>query len=221
MVSIFRFLHWFVIALFWAFWLVVGFWVYQHRLALQPAADYVELLWNMDPRAAKQRPPLSLSGRVTKANSGDGLQLRNDGGLLFNYGLSGLAAPRADRLSPPAQRALADLCQSNLNQLAVGQWVDIDVWLANPETRTGLGVFRMGETNLNALALEWGIATLRREQIRGLPLREQYAMVQAERAARRERRGVWSTNFTVPADPIPPGIPTDATPAKAFNPGGR
>lgn len=74
-----------------------------------------------------------------------------------------------------------------MTRLVLNQHVAIDVTLANPQTGPDWAPVRVGGTNVNETLLRDGLARLNRDQIRVLPLLDQYALVRAERLARRER----------------------------------
>jgi endonuclease YncB( thermonuclease family) len=188
--GLFWMLHRAVKALFWCFWLAVVGFLYTQRAALQPAVDFAELWWNLP--ADRPAQLARLSGRVTRLFAGDSLQLQDHQGWLFNYGLAGVSAPRPTPTATPMERLAAGACQTNLSQLVLGQRIEIDVTLANPQNRTGLGLVRVGGTNVNEMMLRSGWASLKRGQIRVLPLLTQYELVRAERLARQRRLGLWA-----------------------------
>lgn len=183
-------LHRAVKVLFWCFWLAVAGFVYTQRAALQPAVDLAELWWNLPKDRSAELA--QISGRVTRLFAGDSLQVRTDEGVLFNYGLAGASVPKPGPKATTLEYQAARLSQTNLSALVLGERVDIQVTLANPQNRTGLGLVRVGGTNVNEALLRSGWASLKREQIRALPLLAQYELVRAERLARHERLGLWS-----------------------------
>jgi endonuclease YncB( thermonuclease family) len=197
-------LHRAVKVLFWCFWIAVAGFLYTQRAALKPAADLAELWWNLP----SDRPAelALLSGRVTRLFAGDSLQLQDQHGWLFNYGLAGVSVPKAGPTATAADRLAAGASQTNLSRLVLGKRIDIQVTLANPQNRTGLGLVRVGETNVNEVLLRSGWASLKREQIRALPLRTQYGLVRAERLARQDRVGLWAPS---PRDGLPPAAGTE------------
>lgn len=197
----FKFLHRVWVTIYWAFWAAVAFYLYTQRAAFQPALDFAELYWNRTPNAPAQFPVLT--GVVTRVYAGDGFQIRDASATLYNFGLAGVAAPRTNLTSTAAERALVAAAVTNLASLVVTQRVTIDVTLANPQTSTGLGLVHARGTNVNERVLAQGYGTLKREQIRALPLEEQYRLVRAERAARNRRLGVWG----MPESPEPSPAP--------------
>lgn len=188
--DMFWFLHRLVRFVGWVFLAGVAFYLYQQRAALEPVWDYAELWWNRPSRLPGSLP--QIAGEVTQVYSGDGLQIRDDQGTRFNYGLAGVVAPKPAPDASEVQRQLARTSLTNLAVLALGQKVTIDVTLENPASRTGLGLVRLGPTNLNERVLAEGWGRLKREQIRTLSLMEQFELVSAERAARKRGKGLWS-----------------------------
>jgi len=73
------------------------------------------------------------------------------------------------------------------------------VTLANPQTRTGLGLVRCGGMNINAEVLAAGQGSLNPRQIQMLPLADEFELLRAEHQARRLRVGVWSKSSPVAA----------------------
>lgn len=177
-------------ALVWCFWIAAAGFLYTQRATLEPAVDLAELWWN---RPSNRPSELGrIEGRVTRIFAADSLQLRDDNGWLFNYGLAGASVPKTSLNATLNDRYAARAGLTNVTRLVLDQRVAIDVTLANPQTRTGLGLVRVGETNVNETLLRDGLARLNRDQIRALPLLDQYALVRAERLARRERIGLWA-----------------------------
>jgi endonuclease YncB( thermonuclease family) len=186
----FKFLHRLLILVYWLFWGAVCFVLYTQRARLQPAWDYGELVWKQDRTAPAQLTVLT--GTVTRVHTPTGFQLRDQAGVLYNYGLAGVTAPGTNQTTAAAERLLAAQAMTNLTGWLSGKLVRIEVTLENPATRTGLGQAWLGETNVNERLLAEGLGVLNRDQIRRLPLDQQYRLVQAERAARAHRRGIWA-----------------------------
>jgi len=187
---VFRFLHRLLIFGYWVFWGTVCFVLYTQRARLQPAWDYGELVWKQDRTAPAQLTVLT--GTVMRVHTPTGFQLRDQAGALYNYGLAGVAAPGTNRTTAESARLLEAQALTNLTRWLAGKSVRLEVTLENPATRTGLGQTWLGDTNINQRLLAEGLGVLNRDQIRRLPLEEQYRLVQAERAARANRRGIWA-----------------------------
>lgn len=189
----FRTLHRLLVLGYWCFWAAVLFWLYTQRARFQPAVDYAELLVRQDRSASS--PLTEFTGTVARVYSGVSFQVRDGNGALLNYGLAGVSGPVTNGPTATAGgRLLAAQALTNLSDWIVGAPVRIEVMLENPASRTGLGVVWRETTNINARVLAQGLGTLRRDQIRRLPVLEQYGLVRAERQARRERRGVWAAD---------------------------
>lgn len=188
----FRFLHRLLILSYWVFWGAVLFALYTQRARLQPAWDYGELLWKQDRTAPAQLTVLT--GTVTRVHTPNGFQVRDQAGTLFNYGLAGVAPPDTNLIAAASVRMLSAQAMTNLTGWLAGKSVRIEVTLENPATRTGLGQTWLGDTNVNERLLAEGLGVLNQDQIRRLPLDQQYRLVQAERAAQANRRGIWAEN---------------------------
>jgi endonuclease YncB( thermonuclease family) len=185
----FWFLHRACLVVFWCFWLAAAVFIYERRAALQPAFDCVELVWQHDFRAAGNLP--QLDGKVTEIFAGDSFQFEDKNGYAFNYGLAGVVAPRANPGAPAELKRSAGASRANLSRLLAGRPVTVSVTLANPQTRTGLGLAHCDDTNVNVAVLAAGQGRLNLEQIRTLPLRDEFEMLRAERFAQRQRLGIW------------------------------
>jgi endonuclease YncB( thermonuclease family) len=186
----FWFLHRACIVAFWCLWLAAAVVVYEHRAVLQPAFEYASLVWRHGLGATRELPVLE--GKATRVFAGDSFEFEDTGGYVFNYGLAGVAAPRAGRDDAPDQKRLADQSRTNLLQLLAGRHITVTVTLANPQTRTGLGLVACGGMNINAAVLAAGQGSLNPKQIAMLPLADEFELLRAEHQARRQRIGIWS-----------------------------
>ena len=185
----FKALHRLLVLGTWCFWGAVAFFLYTQRARLQPALDYAQLLYHRDRTAPAQLPVLT--GTVTRVHTSTGFQVRDLSGTLHNFGLAGIGPRGTNQASGASERVLAAQAVTNLTGWLVGQRVRIEVTIGNPATRTGLGQTWLGETNVNERLLAEGWGVLRRDQVRRLPLEDQYRLVRAERLAREAQRGVW------------------------------
>lgn len=188
--GLFWFLHRMLAGLVWCFWLGVAVFVFRHRAALEPVRVGAELWWHRTPEASQ--PIGQLSGRVIRIYDGNSVQLRDDRGWVFNYGLAGVEAPRTGPNASPAERAQAEAAATALRRWLLDEPVEIAVTLANPQNRTGQGVMQTARTNVNEAMLAEGHGRFVPARIRGLPLVQQMRLAQAERHARRQQLGVWS-----------------------------
>ena len=187
----FRQLHRLCVAIFWLFWLGVGGLLYQHRAAFEPALDFARVCWDHDWRAPQPLP--EMAGHVTRVFNGASFQFRDSTGPLYNFGLAGVEAPRLSEPATLRQRRLFAQSARNLEKLLGGQSVRIAVALVRQETHTGLGLVWANQTNINRRVIAEGEGSLDRGPVfRSLPLREAYALVRAERRARRRGVGLWS-----------------------------
>lgn len=191
--SLFWFLYRVGVTLFWLFWIAVAVVLYQRREALMPLRDLGELAWHRQSVPADGHPRLEGSG--VRAYSGTGFEFRGTNGVAFNFGLAGVTLPRTAADQAGDARTFIETARGNLQQLIAGQPLVVEILVSNPEARTGLGVASTGGTNLNLLTLSQGFGQVRREQIRSLPLRQQWDFLEAERAARRQGLGIWQTNL--------------------------
>jgi endonuclease YncB( thermonuclease family) len=198
--GLFWFLHRACRAIFWLAWLGVLLFLYRHRAILEPAREAFELWRQRTPAAAASEAGVC-TGRVTRVYSGDGFQLRDSTGSLYNLGLAGVAVPKTGADA----RRLAGPGLTNLTRLIQGTAIEVRLTVSNPQTRTGLGIAWLGPTNVNELLLSGGWGRLQRDQIRSLPLAQQLRFVQAERDAKFARRGVWGTGIPTPPETHPPG----------------
>jgi endonuclease YncB( thermonuclease family) len=127
-----------------------------------------------------------ISGTPIRIFDGTTFTLRGPENQLYTIGLVGLSIPSRPPFSPAESKALlSDLILSNEVDLALS-WLD-------PQLR-GLAVVRLGKTNVNAVMIKSGFATLNRNYIKGLPLLDQYKLIQAERAASLEAASSESKN---------------------------
>lgn len=199
--SPFWFLHRLGVALFWTFWVVVAVMLYQQREALSPLRDLGELAWHRKPAPAEGHP--RLEGRGVRAYSGLGFEFRGTNGVALNIGLAGVVLDGAITNAQNGAESLLEAARGHLHQTIAGRPVVIELLVSNPPARTGLGVAFVEGTNVNVIALAQGFGRVQREQIRTLPLRQQWEFLQAERTARREGRGWWHSDFAQPRSAAP------------------
>ena len=152
----------------------------QHRSVFYPLADLIEALRVSE--GLEQQKSGELSGKVTRVLSGDMIVLRDEHGRSRTLRLTGVEAPAYELNNPVAQlRAVAS--QTNLSQLVMSKEVRVELTCTN-DSRCALGIVYLGTNNINVKAVETGIVQAKRENMRGLPLKDRYALIQAARKAR-------------------------------------
>ena len=151
----------------------------QHRAVFYPLADLIEALRVRE--GLEQEKSGELSGKVTRVLSGDMIILRDEHGRSHTIRLTGVEAPAYELNNPAAQlRAIAS--KTNLSQLVLSKDVRVELTCTNDSR--ALGIVHLGTNNINVKAIETGIVQAKRENMRGLPLKDRYALIQAERKAR-------------------------------------
>ena len=167
----------------WAVLLIGGaVWAYPRSGISEPIADWYEVWLNA--RGAEPQSLTPIDGTVLRVTDGNSFVLRGTDRQIYSIGLAGLVAPSPALksnavLSAQSRRAL-------LSELVLSNQVSVGV-LSLDGYRRGLGVVHVGSTNVNAVLVESGAAELKRAFIRELPWWEQYALIRAERQARREK----------------------------------
>jgi endonuclease YncB( thermonuclease family) len=130
----------------------------------------------------EQQKSGEVSGKVTRVLSGDMFILKDERGRICKIRLTGVEAPNYELNNREAQwRAIAS--KTSLSQLVLSNDVRVELTYTN-DSRCALGIVYVGTNNLNVNAVETGIVQVKRENLRGLPLKDRYALIQAERKAR-------------------------------------
>jgi endonuclease YncB( thermonuclease family) len=169
----------FVVVSGWIGLAALALYLYQFRHALDPVVDLVRSLSAGE--GVKQEGRGELSGRAVRVFSGDTFQLRDAAGRVFTVRLTGLSAP--DPNSPnAAERLRAGQSRTNLSELVLSNQVRVTVTLSN-EASIVLGLVRVGTTHVNARMVQSRAAVARRDLMRGLPLKDRYALIHADRLA--------------------------------------
>jgi len=154
--------------------------LYHHRSLFCPLVDLVEALRVRE--GLEQQKSGEMSGTVARVLSGDMFILKDERGRSCTIRLTGVEAPTYELNNRAAQlRAVAS--QTNLSRLVLSNSVRVEVTYTN-DSRGALGIVYVGTNNINAKAVETGIVQAKRENMRGLPLKDRYALIQAERKAR-------------------------------------
>ncbi len=161
----------------------LAFWLYQHRSLFTPGIDLVQSI--RLPDGLEQRPDGTITGRVLQVYSGDGFQLSDDSGRTVNVRLTGVAAPDGRSLDL-RERRRAGQSRTNLTELLRDRPVRVTVTYSNGAAGV-LGLAYVGHTNVNVTLVRAGWAAARREFMRGLPLKDRYALIRADREAARRQ----------------------------------
>ena len=151
-----------------------------HRALFYPLVDLVDALRDRD--GLEQQKSGEMSGKVERVLSGDMFVLKDERGRTCTIRLTGVAAPAYELNNREAQvRAVAS--KTNLSQLLLSKNVRVELTYTN-DSRCALGIVYAGTNNINVTAVETGIVQLKRENLRGLPLKDRFALIHAERKAR-------------------------------------
>jgi endonuclease YncB( thermonuclease family) len=154
--------------------------VYHHRALFYPVVDLADALRVSE--GLEQQKSGEVSGKVARVLSGDMFVLRDERGQTLTIRLTGVEAPSYELNNPAAQsRAIAS--KTNLSRLILSNDVRVELTYTN-DSRGALGIVYVGTNNINAKAVETGIAQAKREIMRGLPLKDRYALIHAQRQAR-------------------------------------
>ena len=180
--------------------LVAGllFCLYQKRIVAQPLFDYYAL-WNAS-RGVQRAYVGELTGQVTAVLGGDLFQVKGRDGGIYNFRLAAVQAPQRSAATSKELQRLANLSKTNLVSLILSNQVKVAFTYMN-EFRGGVGITYVNDTNnVNARMLEAGLVWINTNGLRTLPLRDQYALVLAERKAKEQRLGGWNDlpDFTQP-----------------------
>ena len=176
----FRQLHKLWVGLGWLAVVAVAGLMYYHRSLFYPVVDLVEALRVRE--GVEQQKSGEMSGKVARVLSGDMFILKDERGRSFTIRLTGVEAPAYELNNREAQaRAVAS--KTNLSQLILSNDVRVELTCTN-HARAALGIVYVGSNNINVRAIENGIVQVNRQNMRGLPLKDRYALIHAERKAR-------------------------------------
>jgi endonuclease YncB( thermonuclease family) len=162
-------------------------WLYPRTGISEPLLDGYAV-WQNGPAPAVQ-PAAELSGMVLRVIDGTSFTLRSASREVYTVGLLGVAGPV--RLAKPtaAEVESAQRAQNFLSGLILSNEVQVMATWLDPQRRA-VGIVHLGETNINAAMIEAGMQHLKKEHIKGLPWRDQYALFRAERKAREAKGAV-------------------------------
>src|SRR3989442_12569446 len=176
----FRLLH--KIYVWWCWLMVVALVgaVYLTRCLFEPLVDLVDALRVRE--GLEQKKSGEISGKVTRVLNGDLLVLKDVQGKMYTIRLTGVEAPVYQR-NNRAEMLRAEASKTNLSRLILSTEVRVELTYTN-DSHGAFGFVYRGKTNINILAVETGMARAKRDYMNGLPLKDRYALIQAERRAR-------------------------------------
>lgn len=160
--------------------LAVSAWLYVRSGVSEPIVAWYQVWQNTQGTAT--RSVERLTGKVTRVIDGTSIIVRSADRQLYSVGLVGAARLTNAAPTKAPKHPEIDPGKARLNELVLSNEVEVLLISLDPQHR-GLGVVKLGETNVNALLIESGLAQLRRDFIKGLPVREQYTLIRAGRKA--------------------------------------
>jgi len=160
---------------------VLGFWIWQYRAMFEPMQDLF-LAWRMGhaPWSAVEHELT-----ITRVIDSENLQARDAEGRLLTVRLAGIESVTAGRRDADALER-AQEARELLSSLVLSNTVQVEVALTN-EARVWLGLVRVGDTNVNTAILAAGYANFRPDYMGGASLRSRWALLQADRHARKQQ----------------------------------
>lgn len=167
--------------LVWIFVLGVFAYLWQQRAALEPLLVWYQVYDNGGIENAEKLP--LIEGRAINVADGHTLRIKTEEGAYFLVRLAGLDYPTqpfsAYEIVREKQR------QSALRELALSNWVHVEV--AYSEGHSVLGIAHVRQKNLNLHFITNGLATLNREYLKRMPREHQYDFFLAGRNYERNR----------------------------------
>ncbi|MBU6401258.1 MAG: thermonuclease family protein [Verrucomicrobia bacterium] len=183
----FRLLHRIVVVGFWVLLVLIGWFAYEHRTRIQPVLDEIEILKHLQLTTDPSRVIARMTGEVYQITGPDSFRLRTADGVRYHLRLEAAQAPPE---STPAARRWREQGARRLSHWLLSNRVEVDLVYTN-EYRLGLGfAFRAG-TNVNVQLVKSGLARINPDQLKNLPLREQFALLSAQQEAQTARLGMW------------------------------
>ena len=162
--------------------LIVGgvVWLYPRTGISEPLLDWYAV-WQNEPGPTVQ-PVAELSGTAIRVLDGSSFTLQTTNRGLYTIGLLGVTAPVVTPKSTAAELDRAQKSQNLLGGLILSNDVRVAATWLDPLHRA-VGVVELGQTNVNAAMVQSGLVKLKKAYIKGLPWRDQYALLRAERKA--------------------------------------
>ena len=159
--------------------------VYREREIFWPAVGAAQALSIRE--GFEQRVSGEVRGKVVKVYDGETFQIRDGDARICMIRLTGMDAPDYHTTNKAALR-LAGQSHTNLSRLILSNVVRVEITYTNNPPGV-LGIAYLGRTNINAAMVASGSAVLKREYMNGLPFKEKYALLQAERNAFLRKEG--------------------------------
>lgn len=156
-------------------------WIYPRTGISEPLLDWYAV-WQNQP-GPTIKPAAELSGTVVRVVDGSSFTLQTSDRQFYTIGLLGIMLPVSKPNSPAAELEAAERSRALLSDLVLSNQVEVAAIGLDPQHR-GVGIVHLGKTNINAAVVESGLVKLKRDYIRGLPWRDQYVLLRAERKAR-------------------------------------
>jgi endonuclease YncB( thermonuclease family) len=175
----FHALHKIWLMIVWSAVALLGLLAYREREFFWPAVGVAQALAIRE--GFEQQVSGEVSGKVVKVYDGETFQIRDGNARACMIRLTGVDAPDYRTTNKAALR-LAGQSHTNLSRLILSNIVRVEITYTN-NPPGALGVVYLGRTNINAAMVASGAAVLKREYMNGLPFKEKYALLQAERNA--------------------------------------
>jgi endonuclease YncB( thermonuclease family) len=161
-------------------------WLYPRTGISEPLLDWYAV-WQNEP-GPTVKPAAELSGAVVRVVDGSSFTLRTPDRQFYTIGLLGITVPALKPNSPAAELEAAERSKAFLSDLILSNQVEVAATGLDPQHR-GVGIVHLGQTNVNAAVVQSGLVQLRRDFIKGLPWRDQYILLRADRKARETKTG--------------------------------
>lgn len=195
---IFRTLHWVLLAAGWSAAAAAAFVVYQHRTAAAPVIDAWRALF--PPPGIRQQIRGEITGIGRRVLDETSFQLELPDRRRLSVRLTGIQAPALLQTRDPQERAIALAARKRLGSMVLSNEVRV---LVTHMERPGAvwGLVEAQGTNLNLAFVREGLARVRPDLLRGLPLKMRYALLRADRRTVSGRKAVPTL---APTNPPPP-----------------
>lgn len=165
-----------------------GYVLYRNREVFEPAADFIEL-WRES--QGKRRDFIGvLEGEAVRVIDGATFQLKAGDGQYYNLRLAGVDPYSWQDPKTRRTTKMAGASRTNLSQLILDQPVRVELTFTNTE-RSGLGIVFCQDQNVNVQVIEAGMARLKLDWIKTLPLSHQHRLLTAQQKAQELKVGVW------------------------------